>query len=293
MRYGFIGLGIMGSRMAARLARLTDAPLVLWNRSAREAANYTRGDVATPPARWVPSAAEAAASSDILFVMVSTPEAAIQVVEGPSGVLDGVQSEGTQPIVVNTSTVDPTTARRLDRHVRTRGAMYLDAPVLGSRVAAESGQLLFLAGGDAETLERCAEPLRLLGRDVVHTGAAGTGSSAKLVFNALLGAGMAAMAEALTLGASLGVPRDFILERVLESPVVPVAVQAKRTLLQAGAEDPHFPLKWMLKDLRLAASAGDGDLPLIRAAAEHFEAAVLAGRADHDFSAVALQGRPE
>jgi 3-hydroxyisobutyrate dehydrogenase-like beta-hydroxyacid dehydrogenase len=296
IRYGVIGLGIMGRGMAAGLAKLSMHPVIVWNRSPRvpqDLPNETAGARATPTTSAFVLAgdpADVGRGSEIVFAMLATGAATERALTAPNGLLAGIV-EGT--VVVNCATVGPDAARALAATVEAAGAVYLDAPVLGSRDAAATGQLTFLVAGDGEAVTRCGPAFEALGRRTVRFGAVGSASAAKLVFNALLGTGMAAAAEACHLGAALGLDRTFLLDVVLASPVVSAAVQGKRDLLAAGDDalsHPQFPLKWMLKDLDLALDAAGGNrasLSVIAAARDRFDAEVANGRGDHDFSAVA------
>lgn len=273
----------MGRRMAARLAGLGDGPVAVHTRS-REKLAGSLG----PGLAWCDSPREVGEQADQVFLMLPTADATLDALEGARGL-----SAGPGTIVVNSATVGPEAAAAIGRRVAGAGGDYLDAPVLGSTAAAEQGQLVFLVGGAEATLQRCRPALERLGRRILHLGDVGRGSAAKLVFNAQLGAGMAALADTLRLAAVLGIPRSFILEEVLPAPVTAPALAAKRAALTTEAFDPQFPLRWMLKDLALAeASAARAGirLPVLEGALARFRDAAVAGLGELDFAAVA---RPE
>jgi 3-hydroxyisobutyrate dehydrogenase/glyoxylate/succinic semialdehyde reductase len=219
--------------------------------------------------------------------MLPTAEATREVLEGPHGLLSALRPDS---IVINSATIGPEAAEATGRRVTERGAAYLDAPVLGSTGAAEQGQLLFLVGGAEEILARCRPALERLGGRILHVGGMGRGSAAKLLFNAQLGTAMAALADTLRLADALGLPRSFVLDEVIPSPVTAPALAAKKEMLAAGVFDPQFALKWMVKDLALAeaSAAREGvSLPVVAAALARYREAARAGFSEEDFAAAA------
>lgn len=283
-RYGFIGLGLMGRRMAARLAGF-NAPVAVYSRSrAGPGENADAGLVNCASPR------EIGAQADLVFLMLPTTDATLDVLEGPEGLLPALRPGS---VVVNSATIGPEAAVDISRRVTAAGGAYLDAPVLGSIGAAEQGQLLFLVGGTNETLDQCRPALERLGRRILHLGEVGKGSAAKLLFNAQLGAAMASLADTLRLAAALGLPRSFVLEEVLPSPVTAPALAAKKGMFAEDAFVPQFALKWMVKDLSLAEANAVREgvtIPVVAAALARYREAMIAGLGEHDFAAVARGG---
>ena len=178
LKVGFIGLGIMGSRMAANL-QAGAYTLFVFNRTRDKADALVRGG-----AKWAASPAGVAEEADVLFTMLATPEAVAAAALGVNGFLRVLRPGS---IWVNSSTVNPSFARRMAEEARANGVRYLDAPVTGSKAAAGAGELFFMVGGDAVDLEVCRPLLSRMGKRIVHVGAVGLGSALKMVNN-LLGA---------------------------------------------------------------------------------------------------------
>jgi 3-hydroxyisobutyrate dehydrogenase-like beta-hydroxyacid dehydrogenase len=281
MRIGFIGLGLMGSRMAANLLRRAGYDLVVYNRTRAKA-----DSVLDLGATWAETPAQLGEQVDLLFTMLAHPEAVRQTALGDQGFLDALPSGA---LWVDCSTVNPSFSRAMAEQAQERGIRFLDSPVAGTLGPAAEGELLFLVGGDAEDIEACRPLLEVMGRKVVHVGGHGQGTGLKMVFNLLLGEAMLAFSEALVLGQSLGIPRDSLLDALLGSAVVAPFLKGKRQKVAAGQYEAEFPLKWMRKDLHLASLTGYEEgiaLPAVNAVKEIFALAVGDGRGEQDFSAI-------
>lgn len=280
MTVGFVGLGIMGSRMAANLQR-QGHKLVVFNRSPEKAVSLLR-DGAT----WADTPASLAGRVDILFTMLAHPQAVAETALGVSGFLDHLRPG---VLWVDCSTVNPSFSWEMAREARARQVRFLDAPVAGTKGPAAAGELVFLVGGEATDLEECEPLLQAMGRKIVHVGKVGMGTSLKMVLNLLLAEAMVAFAEGMALGQSLGIPQDALFELLLGGPVVAPFVAGKREKIKVGVYDADFPLRWMQKDLHLAAKTAyeqEVPLPLGNMAKEVYALAVQAGLADRDFSAI-------
>lgn len=269
-KIAWIGLGAMGSRMAARL-RDGGHELVVWNRT-RAKAEELGVQIADSPG-------EAAARAELVFTMVADPEALRAVSEGDDGLLAGLQQGA---VLVEMSTVGPPAIARLRERMPARTSL-VDAPVLGSRPQAESGTLKLFVGGDDATFERVAPVLQTLG-EPLRTGPLGSGAAAKLVANATLVGTIALLGETLALADSLGLPREITWE-VLAATPLDAAAERRRPAVESGDYPPRFPLSLARKDADLVL-AGDRDLPALAAAREHLAAAEAAGLGDYDYSAV-------
>ena len=245
---GFIGLGLMGSRMARRL--LDDGqPLVVTNRTTDKAKPLLAAG-----ANWAASPSEVAERSEVVWTMLSTPEVVERGSCGDGGFLSFMGRGG---LWIDSSTVDPGCSRRMADAARTHGVRFLDAPVSGSTGAAETGDLLFLVGGDREDVEEARSLFDAAGRKVLHVGATGQGAALKLVFNQLLGTAMLGAAEAIVLGESMGLEREFLFEALGDCGSLPSGLRARiRSAIIEAEYAPGFPLRWIEKDLRLASEAG-------------------------------------
>jgi len=277
---GFIGLGIMGSRMAMNLQN-AGFPLRVYNRT-REHAQ----PVVEAGATFVDSPAELASQVDILFTMLSEPRVVEQLALGEDGFLKHLKKGS---LWVDCTTCNPSFSQHMATAATSYGVRFMDAPVAGSKVPAENGQLLFLVGGDAQDVANCEPYFKVMGRGFNHLGGHGAGAGMKMVVNLLLGNAMLVFAEALNLGEALGFSRQKLLDTLLPTPVVPAFVTGKRHKLEQENYDPEFPLQWMQKDLQLASVTAyehDTPLPATNTAKEIFQLAKQNGFAQQDFSAI-------
>jgi 3-hydroxyisobutyrate dehydrogenase/glyoxylate/succinic semialdehyde reductase len=280
MKIAFIGLGIMGSRMAANLLR-TGHELIVWNRSPGKAQSLVKsgaGLASTP--------AEAARHAEIAFTMLADPDAVAALALGPDGFLDALPRGA---LWVDCSTVTPISSRRMAAEATRRTVSFLDAPVVGSLPAAERAELTFLVGGEPKDLEKCKALLSAMGKTIKHVGVTGMGSSLKLLNNMLLGNAMAAFSEAIAFGEALGFSRAVLLDSLVGSGVVAPFMAAKKEKLATATYDAEFPLRLMHKDLQLVSDTAYGlgvPLPVTHATKELFGQAAARGLADVDFSAI-------
>ncbi|MFP4527458.1 MAG: NAD(P)-dependent oxidoreductase [Candidatus Kapaibacterium sp.] len=280
MKIGFIGLGIMGSRMAMNLID-KDYDLIVYNRTKEKAADHLRKG-----AEWGESPANTAKNCDILFTMLSTPEVVESLALGEGGFLKSMQ---TGTLWVNSTTVNPSFAREMASAAKNRGVRYLDAPVAGSLKPAESGELVFLVGGDKSDVETCAPMLEIMGKKYIHGADVPAGSSYKMIVNMMLGYSMAAFSEAVHLGKALGIDRSALLDFLPDMPVTAPFVKLKTDKIKSGDYSAEFPLKWMQKDMHLAAlSAYEQQIaiPGENAIKELYARALQEGLGDEDFSAI-------
>jgi 3-hydroxyisobutyrate dehydrogenase len=258
----FIGLGTMGGIMSGRLLA-AGHPVQACDPSpdALERA-VARG------ASRAGSPRQAAAAASIVLLSLPAPAVVEEVVTGSDGVLAGLAPGG---VIVDTSTIDPTTTRRLSERAAEQGSTFLDAPVSGGVMKAQTGELTIMVGGDEAALERCGPVLVHLGSRVVHVGPSGSGQVAKLCNNMLLAIIVGGLAETLVMGAKAGVDA-----RVL-SDIVRTSTGANWMLdnwlpLTTFADDyaPRFSLDLLHKDVSLfGRAADDAQVPVPLAAATH------------------------
>ncbi|MGR8948846.1 MAG: NAD(P)-dependent oxidoreductase [Gammaproteobacteria bacterium] len=280
MNIGFIGLGIMGSRMAANLLQ-AGHKLQVFNRDATKCdALVDKG------ALKVSSPKQAASNTDFVITMVSDPIAVAAVAYGDDGVLAGISNEA---IWIDCSTIGQKESLALGAACAGAGKKFLEAPVSGSKAPAESGDLTFLVGGPAEFVKTAQPLFDVMGAKTVHVGKHGSAAALKLVFNHILGVSMVAFAEGLALGKSLDIAPDKLFETLLATPLVAPYLAIKKPKLIDGELEADFPLKWMNKDLALvcdAAYENDVAMPLANNAKEVYRLAKLHGHGEHDFAAV-------
>jgi 3-hydroxyisobutyrate dehydrogenase-like beta-hydroxyacid dehydrogenase len=280
MKIGFIGLGIMGSRMAANLQKY-GYPLVVFNRTRAKAQ-----PLLDKGACFAESPAKLAEQVDVLFTMLAHPDAVEQAALGHNGFLSHLESD---TLWVDYSSVNPSFSKKMAAAAAARQIRFVDAPVTGSAPVAAEAKLVFWVGADPVDLERIRPLLLCMGNKIVHAGGHGAGASMKMVINLLLGTAMAAFAEAMALGEGLGLSRKMLFDSLLGMPAVAPFLAAKRENIESGNYEAEFPLRWMQKDMHLATvSAYESGvaMPLTNAAKELYRLAMREGHASQDFSAI-------
>jgi 3-hydroxyisobutyrate dehydrogenase len=277
MHVAFLGLGIMGSRMAANL-RDAGHELVVWNRT-REKAEAFGGRVAATPA-------DAAAGAEVVVTMVVDGPQVERVLLGEDGAAAGAAA-GT--LFVDMSTIGPGPARAIAARLEERGLRFVDAPVTGSSPKAEAGTLTIMAGGAAEDVERARPLFEAMGETIVHAGAVGQGQMLKLVNNALAAANAIALGQALLAGAATGVDLDALLAVMRAGSAGSAMLDLKAGPMRAHDYTTLFKTEHMLKDVRLCleeTQAAGVPFPAAAQAREILTAAVGRGHGDDDFAAV-------
>lgn len=281
MNVSFIGLGIMGSRMANNLLKHDGIILTVFNRSPEAAAHLEKVG-----AKAADSARDAVAEADVVFTMLSAPEVVEKVAFGDGGFVDAM-SKGA--LWVNCSTVNPSYTRECDERSRGRGLRFLDAPVAGTKMPAETGELTFLLGGESSDIDQVRPLLDHMGQKILHVGPAGQGSAFKMLVNALLAQSMLVYCETALLGEKLGFSRDFLMDTLPNLPVTAPFLKGKAALIKEGDYETQFPLELMLKDLHLLdVTAYEQKQPLFLAglAKSVYGQANRAGHGRDDFSSV-------
>lgn len=280
MKIGFIGFGIMGSAMAANLAK-AGYHMLVHNRTRDKVEPILGNNVV-----WKGSPADLAAEVDIVFTMLSTPEVVYDVSCGENGFLAAMKPGS---IWVDCSTVNPSFSCQMAHRCREYAVGFLDAPVSGSKIPAERGELLFLVGGDADYVNACAPYFDIMGKKYVHVGENGMGSAMKMVINLLLGEAMFAFSEGMVLGESLGISREMLFDVLLTSPAVAPLMALKREKMEKGDYSPEFPLQWVQKDLHLASVSAyeqGVSLPGVNVIKEVYALAKRSGLGQSDLSAI-------
>ncbi|MFI5916423.1 NAD(P)-dependent oxidoreductase [Dactylosporangium sp. NPDC051541] len=261
-----LGLGRMGAAIAGRLVD-QDHAVRTWNRSPRPP---------VPGTAAAGSAAEACAGAEFVVTMLTDIDAVLAVVTAAH------LAAGTT--LIEMSTIGPDGIRKV-ADALPAGVHMIDAPVAGSVGAAAAGTLRILAGGDPAELDRAAPVLAALG-SVHHCGPLGRGAAAKLVLNTAVITGLAALADALTVGAAVGIARADALELLGASPLAGLAGRA------SGGPGAAFAVAMAAKDLDLARIAAAAPLPTADGAAERLRRAVADGHAEADISVLANVDAP-
>jgi len=276
-----LGLGIMGGGMAGRLLG-AGYPLTVYNRS------RARADVLAPRgARIAATPREAAAGAVAIITMVADDEASRAMWMGEDGAL---AAAGKGSVLIESSTVTVGWARELAAMAAARGCEFLDAPVAGTKPHAAAGELLFMVGGEAATLDRVRDIIAVMARAIVHVGPTGSGARLKLINNFMAAVQAASFAEALALVEKSGLNRDAALDVLTNgAPGSPMVKTMAERMTERAYEPPNFALRLMIKDLRYAlGEAGAYGVPFAtaRATLGVFERALAAGHGEEDFAAI-------
>jgi 3-hydroxyisobutyrate dehydrogenase-like beta-hydroxyacid dehydrogenase len=277
---GFIGLGVMGSRMVKRL--LDAGHTVMGYNRTRSKAQWLL-DLGM---QWGETPAAAARATDVVFSMVANTAALQAIAGGADGVLAGLRPGS---IFVDMSTVSPTASRTLATQVAALGAQMLDAPVSGSVVTLEEGRLSLMVGGDRDAYERVVPILQDIGPKVTYVGANGSAASMKIATNLSLAVQMLAFSEGVLLAEKSGIARETAVEVLLNSVIASPMVRYRGPFVLGLPEEAWFDVNMMQKDLLLALEMGrelDVPLPSTAVTNEMLTAARGMGLADKDFAVV-------
>ena len=240
-KIAFLGLGAMGSRMAARLLE-AGHDLSVFNRTPDRAAPLVeRG------ATFEDSPRAAVAGRDIVISMVRDDEASREIWLDPDrGALSGLSD---QAIAIESSTLTPAWVEQLSSAMAERQLRFIDAPVVGTRPQAEAGQLIYLVGGEVAVLERVRDVLLAIGGAIHHVGPIGAGTVMKLGVNALFGIQVAALGEVLGMTRRSGISDADAIEALSSMPVTSPALKGVGALVAARKFDPMFPIELVEKDM--------------------------------------------
>jgi 3-hydroxyisobutyrate dehydrogenase-like beta-hydroxyacid dehydrogenase len=278
---GFIGLGRLGAPIAQNL--IADGYRVIgFDQSSQALADFARSG-----GREAKSAAEVGRGSAVVFTCVRTADDLTAVLTGPDGLLAGLPPGSA---VLDLSTMAPDASAKHAQTIEAAGSEFLRVAVSGSAPAATARQISFLCSGPHPLYERFTPLLDALGRGHVHVGKSDEARSVKIAVNMLVGVGMAAMVEAVTLADGLGIDRRQFLEAVEQSAVGSPFVSAKVSALADRDYTPAASLALMLKDLDLALAAGGGieqRLPVTELTRNLYARCHDRGWAERDFACLA------
>jgi 3-hydroxyisobutyrate dehydrogenase-like beta-hydroxyacid dehydrogenase len=277
---GFVGLGAMGGRVTKRLL---DAGHVVtgYNRTRSKAQWLLDAGM-----RWADSPREVAASSDVIFTMVTNTTALEAVVEGPDGVLAEL---GAGQVFVDMSTVSPAKSRELAERVRAQGARMLDAPVSGSVHTLEQGQLSMMVGGEQDTFERVKSILQDIAPTVNYVGGNGQAVLMKVAVNLNLQVQMMAFCESLLLAEKGGIARETAMRVLLNSVIASPSLKYRTPFILQEPDEVWFDVNMMQKDMLLALEMGrklDVPMPTTAVSNEYLTAARALGLDHRDFAVV-------
>lgn len=289
MKIAFLGLGIMGSRMAANLVG-HGHQLTVWNRTAATAEAFAQ----THGASVAASPVAAATAADLVITMVVDGDQVRELLLG----LDGAAHAPGARTFVDCSTIGPAAAVAIAADLARHGHRFLDAPVTGSSPRAQDGTLTFMVGGSADDVATVRPVLERMGSLIVHAGPVGQGQVVKVINNALAAINAAALGQALLVGAAAGADLDALVAVAGAGSGGSVMLDLKAQPMRTHDYRPLFKLDHMLKDVRLcleeAAGAGIA-FPFGSEVAELLAEASAMGFGDADFAAVieALESRAD
>ncbi|MGA9566753.1 MAG: NAD(P)-dependent oxidoreductase [Candidatus Korobacteraceae bacterium] len=278
-RIGFIGLGLMGSRLVRRLDSF-GWHLRAWNRSPKPADEINKWGIAIAP-----SIADLVLDSDVIISSLANDAAVRSVYLDKGGVFSSAEP-GT--VILEMSTISPELSRDLHREARTKGVNFLDVAISGSTPAVDAGAVTLLGGGDPNTFEQCVPIFESIARQWFLIGPGSSGVQMKLVVNLLLGLAMQATAEAVSLGEHLQIDRNVLLDVLSKTAVIAPAMLGKLRKIKDGDYSPEFPLRLMSKDMDLvmdAARTSGADLPAA-SVAQSVLASNLSTSGDLDLAAI-------
>jgi len=278
---GLVGVGRMGQGILKNLLKHGHAV------SAYDIGQEPREEAARLGARVAGSSGDAGRGSHVVFLSLPGPAEVQSVVCGPGGL---VESMGRGGLILDTTTGDPETSRRIRHEAAARGITYLDAPLSGGAAAAEQGSLTVMVGGAAADFERALPLLRCIGHQIFHVGDTGAGIALKLCHQLLVYNSLAALCEALTVGVQMGLDPEVAARVFAKSSASSMIITLFGPKLAARSFDQViFPLRLALKDqtlfLGMAQQAGT-PAPLGTAVETFFRAAAAQGYGDLDMSAV-------
>jgi 3-hydroxyisobutyrate dehydrogenase len=276
----FIGLGAMGSRMAANLLRAGHGITV------SDPAPDAVKKLTDLGAKAAASARQAAEGSDFVVTMVRHDEISRKVWLDPTtGALAGMKPGG---IAIECSTITPAWARELGGAITKAGTAMLEAPVSGSTPQAENAQLVFLVGGDEDALKRAEPLLKGMGSSVQRAGPVGAGALAKLVTNTLMGVQLSTIAEMIGMLKRQGVDPKQVLDAVAATPLWSPHLTSDAESMLSGNFESRFPNKLLVKDLNYTVkTAGEAaSVPTVSAVRDVFQKAMNENLGDLNMTAV-------
>lgn len=279
-KLGFVGLGVMGSRIVKRL--LTAGHAVTGYNRTRSKAQW----LLDAGMHWADTPRAAAEAADVTFSMVTNTAALHAVTGGPDGLLAGL---GRGKLYVDMSTVSPAESRELAGRVAANGARMLDAPVSGSVSTLEQGKLSIMVGGEPAAFEAVKPILQDIGPKVTYVGGSGQAVAMKIATNLSLAVQMLAFSEGVLLAEKSGIPRETAVEVLLHSVIASPMLIYRGPFVLNMPDEAWFDVNMMQKDLLLALEMGrrlDVPLPTTAVTNEMLTSARALGLGSKDFAVV-------
>ena len=279
-RLGFIGLGLMGSRMAPHFLN-KGFPLTVWNRTPERCR-----PLAEAGAKVAKSPREVAEASDVVITCVADPGAAARVVFAEDGVRPAARPGFRY---IETSTISPGLVRRMGEALRAAGAEVLEAPVTGSKVGAEKGTLVIMTGGRRELHDQLMPILMTMGSKAIYCGELGQASVVKLIGNTLISFMLEGFCEGLLVARKAGVNLETLLEVVMASGYASPYFPFKGNAIARRDFDTHFSIDLLVKDQALMLEEAEKQrvpMPGLASIREVFQSARAQGWGGEDIAAV-------
>jgi len=279
-KVAFIGLGAMGSRMATNLLK-AGHELTVWNLTPEAAKK-----LAASGAKAAATPKEAAEGNDFIIAMVSNDEASRHVwLDAATGALAGAKAGA---IAIESSTLTPEWVRELGSAMSRAGVSLLDAMVSGSTPQAESAQLVYLVGGDADALKRAEPVLKALGSSIQYAGPQACGALAKLATNTLMGVQLATLAEMVGMLKRQDVDPKLVLNAVSATAMWNPHLTRDAESMLSGDFTTKFPIRLLEKDLgyTVKTAGGDAEVPTVSAVRNVFKKAIDEKLGDLNMTAV-------
>jgi 2-hydroxy-3-oxopropionate reductase len=280
MKTGFVGLGIMGKPMAKNLLK-AGYQLVVYDLNEGPVK-----ELAAAGAEVASSPKDVATKTEVIVTMLPNSPHVKAAVLGPNGVLEGARP-GT--IIVDMSSIAPLAAKEVAAKAAEKGVEMLDAPVSGGEPKAIEGTLSIMVGGKKDIFDRCTEMLEKMGTSVVHCGDIGAGNTTKLANQIIVALNIAAMSEALVLGAKAGVDPEIIFQAIRGGLAGSTVLDAKAPMVLNGNFKPGFRIELHIKDLANAIETGHEvgvPLPLTSQVMEIMQALKVDGKAGNDHGGI-------
>jgi 3-hydroxyisobutyrate dehydrogenase-like beta-hydroxyacid dehydrogenase len=279
-RVGFLGMGLMGSRMARNLLR-KGFSVTVWNRTRARAEELVKdgAKVASTPA-------EVMAEVDVACTCLATPAVLEEAVAGPEGLFKRARAG---QLLIDFSTISPALARSLESRAKFLGVDFVESPVTGSKNGAEKGTLLLMVGGTEQAVARCQPVFAAVGEKSIYCGPVGSAAQVKLAGNALIASMLQGLSEGMLLATKAGVDPAKLLEVVQASGYRSPYFEFKGAALLRRDFSTHFSIDLMHKDLTLfleEAAVQRVPTPLAAAVREVYALARAAGKGEQDIGAV-------
>jgi 3-hydroxyisobutyrate dehydrogenase/2-hydroxy-3-oxopropionate reductase len=275
---GFLGLGIMGYRMAGHLLK-AGHDVALWSHTGNKAQQLAKAGKGTA----VATPREVAERADVIFYCVGDTAMARQITLGPGGLIEAVRKDA---IICDCSSIAPDASIELNKAFTAKGAHFLDSPVTGSTGGAEKASLTFMIGGDKAVFERAKPYMEIMGKLFYYCGPAGQGLKAKVTQNLVGASILQCFAEGLLLATKAGIAPELMIEILENSAAKSGLATYKAPFILNRDFTTNFSTKWMHKDVGFALDLAKSlDLPLPVTAVTHqmLQATIAKGWGDDDF----------